>query len=282
MDDSLRVVLGCGNFGGIGSSPDFFGQGESRDEAFSIMDAAWEAGLHWFDTADAYGGGRSETWIGEWIASRGVRPRLTTKTFNPMNPDDPGGLEPERIARQIESSLERLGVDRVDLFLLHEFDPRVPVDESLDAIRHADEIGVSNFAAEQLAPVAASVQWVQNSFSMLERGDEQDVLPLCRAHGIRDQAFSPLAGGWLTGKYKRGEPYPEGSRMSLRPGPYALFEHLNVFDRLDEWNAEAELRGIDLPTHAIAWALARADSVVIGPRRPEHLAPALQALTIAA
>jgi 1-deoxyxylulose-5-phosphate synthase len=81
-----RIALGCGNFGGVGSAPEFFGRGLTEDQAFELMDAAWESGLVWFDTADAYGGGRSEQAIGRWIASRGVRPRLTTKTFNPMRP----------------------------------------------------------------------------------------------------------------------------------------------------------------------------------------------------
>jgi len=282
VDDSLRVVLGCGNFGGIGSAPALFGQGSSRDEAFAIMDAAWQVGLRWFDTADAYGGGRSETWIGAWIRSRGVRPRLTTKTYFPMTRGDPGGLRPERVARQIASSLERLGVDRVDVFLLHAFDPRVPTDESLDAVTNADEIGVSNLSAVQLAPVAARVQWLQNSYSMLARGDEQAVMPLCRQHGIRYQAFSPLAGGWLAGRYARGETFPPGSRMTLRPELSAGFLRDDVWDLLDTLREDAEARGVDMATLALAWALARVDSIVIGPRRPEHLAPALRALTIAA
>src|SRR5918994_4035631 len=101
-----RVILGCGNFGGIGSAPAFFGQGESREEAFELMDAAWAAGITTFDTADAYGGGRSETYIGEWIRSRRVRPVLTTKTFNPMSEGADHGLSRERIGRQLDSSLE--------------------------------------------------------------------------------------------------------------------------------------------------------------------------------
>ena len=277
----MPIALGCGNFGGIGSSPAFFGQGESRDEAFAIMDAAWEGGIRWFDTADAYGGGRSETWIGEWMRERGVRPRLTTKTFNPMGPTDPGGLDPERVRRQQLSSLERLGVDRVDVYLLHEFDPEVPTDESLDAIEHADEVGVSNFGPEELAQVAERVQWIQNSYSLLDRRDEEEVLPLCERHGVRYQAFGPLAGGWLTGKYRRGEPYPDGSRMALRPEPYEGFARDDVYDQLEELAAEANGRGVDVATLALAWALERVDSVVIGPRNPEQLAPALKALTIA-
>src|SRR4030081_2499151 len=89
-----RIILGCGNFGGIGSAPEFFGQGESEEEAFRIMDAAWGLGITTFDTADAYGGGRSEATIGRWIASRGAHPTLTTKTFNPMSAGADAGLAP--------------------------------------------------------------------------------------------------------------------------------------------------------------------------------------------
>src|ERR1700739_4501304 len=93
------VALGCGNFGGVGSAPEFFGRGLTEDQAFRLMDAAWETGLIPFDTADAYGGGRSEQAIGRWIASRGVRPRLTTKTFNPMRAGADHGLDPDRVGR---------------------------------------------------------------------------------------------------------------------------------------------------------------------------------------
>ena len=151
-----RIALGCGNFGGVGSAPEFFGQGLSQDQALELMDAAWQAGLTHFDTADAYGGGRSEAAIGHWIASRGVRPQLTTKTFNPMQAGADHGLRPERIARQLRASLDRLGVDQVDLYLAHDFDPQVPLAESLGAFAQAQAegailgYGVSNFGAAQL------------------------------------------------------------------------------------------------------------------------------------
>src|ERR671930_1193906 len=93
-----RIILGCGNFGGIGSAPQFFGQGESEEEAFRIMDAAWGLGIRMFDTADAYGGGRSETAIGKWIASSGFQPQITTKTFNPMEAGGDHGLSRARIS----------------------------------------------------------------------------------------------------------------------------------------------------------------------------------------
>src|SRR5262245_28556595 len=121
-----RIALGCGNFGGVGSAPEFFGRGLTEDEAFALMDAAWAAGIDWFDTADAYGGGRSEQAIGRWMAARGVRPRLTTKTFNPMQAGADHGLKPARVARQLRSSLDRLGGDQVELYLAHEYDPELP------------------------------------------------------------------------------------------------------------------------------------------------------------
>src|SRR3954470_15215272 len=122
-----RLILGCGNFGGVGSAPATFGKGETLEQAIELMDAAWEAGITWFDTADAYGGGRSETYIGEWIRSR--RPgdlRITTKTFNPMDEGEDRGLAPARVRRQIETSLERLRGERVDLYLPHARGPHRP------------------------------------------------------------------------------------------------------------------------------------------------------------
>src|SRR6059036_1761281 len=153
-----RVILGCGNFGGIGSAPAFFGQGETLEQAIELMDAAWEAGITWFDTADAYGGGRSETYIGEWIRSR--RPgdlRITTKTFNPMHEGEDRGLAPARVRRQIETSLERLGVERVDLYLSHAWDDDVSaaelagVFEELVAAGKIGAYGVSNVDGVRLA-----------------------------------------------------------------------------------------------------------------------------------
>ena len=224
-----RIALGCGNFGGVGSAPEFFGQGLSDDQALELMDAAWEFGLTHFDTADAYCGGRSERAIGRWIASRGVRPQLTTKTYNPMQAGADHGLRPERIARQLGMSLERLGVGHVELYLAHEFDPDVPLAESFGALDQAQAAGtigaygVSNFGAAQLtaALAAGAPQAIQNSYSLLTRQDEQDLLALCAERQVAYLAFSPLAGGWLTGKYRRGEPFPAGSRMTQRPSRIA-------------------------------------------------------------
>ena len=284
-----RIALGCGNFGGVGSAPEFFGQGLSEDEAFELMDAAWEFGLTHFDTADAYGGGRSERAIGRWIASRGVRPQLTTKTYNPMRAGADHGLRPERIARQLRMSLERLGVDQVELYLAHEFDPDVPLAESFGALDQAQAggtigaYGVSNFGAAQLtaALAAGAPQAIQNSYSLLTRQDEQDLLTLCAERQVAYLAFGPLAGGWLTGKYRRGEPFPAGSRMTQRPEPYRGFVTDRTFGALDRLQTMAAGRGISMAGLALAWLLAdeRVTQIVIGPGRPEHLAPVGEALT---
>jgi aryl-alcohol dehydrogenase-like predicted oxidoreductase len=278
-----RLILGCGNFGGIGSAPAFFEQGETLEQALELMDAAWEAGITWFDTADAYGGGRSETYIGEWIRSR--RPeglRLTTKTFNPMDEGEDHGLAPARVRRQIDTSLGRLGVERVDLYLAHAPDPDVPaaelasVLEELVAAGKIGACGLSNIDGAQLreALAAGAFAAVQDSYSLLDREVEQDVLPLCAEHDLWFQAHSPLMGGWLTGKYRRNAPAPEGSRMTLRSGPY---EHLRD-DRVYHALEQLERRG-DPTTLAFAWLLGdERVSVVLGPRRPEHLKPALAAL----
>jgi aryl-alcohol dehydrogenase-like predicted oxidoreductase len=284
-----RVALGCGNFGGVGSAPAFFGQGLDQDQALALMDAAWERGLTHFDTADAYGGGRSETAIGRWIASRGVWPTITTKTYNPMSADGDHGLAPERVERQLHASLERLGVDRVELFLAHEFDPDVPVAESLAAFASLQAAGligaygVSNFDLSQLeqALAAGSPVAVQNSCSLLEQGDLDELVGLCSRHGVAYLVYSPLAGGWLTGKYRRGRPYPEGSRMTQRPEPYAgLAARERTFDALEQLESFARERGMSMAGMALAWLMAQpaVSQVVVGPGRPEHLDPVAEAL----
>jgi aryl-alcohol dehydrogenase-like predicted oxidoreductase len=286
--DVSRIALGCGNFGGIGSVPELFGQGLTDDQAFALMDAAWDAGIDHFDTADAYGGGRSEQAIGRWIAARGVRPHLTTKTFNPMRAGADHGLKPERIGRQLHTSLDRLGVSAVDLYLAHEYDPAVPVAEWIGAFKtaRADRLigayGVSNFSAARLgeALTAGEIAAIQNGCSLLVRQDTTDVLRLCAQRGVAYLAFSPLAGGWLTGKYRRGEPYPDGSRMTQRPEPYRELETGRTFDVLDRLRAIAISRGTSLAGLALAWLLAddRVSQIVVGPGRPEHLAPVREAL----
>jgi aryl-alcohol dehydrogenase-like predicted oxidoreductase len=292
-----RVALGCGNFGGVGSAPAFFGGGESEEEALAIMDAAWDLGVTLFDTADAYGGGRSERAVGRWLADRRTRPLVATKVFHSVDGDpNDHGLGRQRILRQIEGSLERLGVERVDLYLIHEPDPDTPIAETLGTLDELvrtgkiGAVGASNVDAAQLREALqvseegglVRFEWVQNSYNLLERKDEEELLPLCAEHGLGYTPFSPLAGGWLTGKYRRGEAYPAGSRMTLRPDPYADFEDQRTFDGLEALDAAARERGVDVATLALAWVLGHplVTAAVVGPRRPEHLEPARDALAV--
>ena len=283
-----RVALGCGNFGGVGSSPEFFGRGLDEAQAFAIMDAAWELGINHFDTADAYGGGRSETMIGNWIRSRGQLPLLSTKTFNPMTEGGDHGLAPERMTRQLHSSLERLGVARVELYLTHDFDPDVEqqrVVETLERLRSEGLIratGVSNYDAGQLRATLhrGHVDAIQNSYSLLARADEDELLGMCAREQVSYTVYSPLAGGWLTGKYRRGYEFPAGSRMTQRPDVYADFMRDQVFDSLEQLDELAAARGISMAGLSLSWLLANPDvsAIVVGPGRPDQLEPVREAL----
>ena len=276
-----RLILGCGNFGGIGSAPAFFEQGETLEQALELMDAAWEAGITWFDTADAYGGGRSETYIGEWIRSR--RPdglRITTKTFNPM--DDGRGSRARaghgcdgRSTRAFggSASSASTSTSRTRGTTTCPAAELAGVFDELVAAGKIGAYGLSNVDGPTLraALEAGSFAAVQNSYSLLDREVEEEVLPLCAEHGLWFQVHSPLMGGWLTGKYRRDAPAPEGSRMTLRSGPY---EHLRtdaVYDALEG------LERTRRPGHAGARLAARGRTCVRRPRAAPARAPAARA-----
>src|SRR6266571_7950633 len=294
--------LGCGNFGGVGSAPEFHGLGENQEQAFELMDRASDAGINFLDTADAYGGGRSEAFIGQWLKAKGSRARdrllLSSKVFNPVGsgPND-RGLSRRHILRQVDASLARLQTDRLDMYLIHEPDPDTPLDETmtvLDDLVRAGKvlyIGASNIEAWRLARSLwvsdkrglARFDWVQNSYSLLDRAPEREVFALCADQGVGFTAFSPLAGGWLTGKYQAGRPYPTGSRMTLRPEPYAHLLKDATYRGLAALADEARDRGVETSALALAWVLHHPlmTAAIIGPRRPEHLDPALAALGVA-
>jgi len=296
------VGLGCGNFGGIGSAPAFFGKGETEEEAFALMDAAWEMGINFFDTADAYGGGRSETYIGNWLKAKGSRVRdqllLSSKVFNRVG-DGPNdwGLSRRHILRQVEASLRRLGTDHLELYLTHETpDPATPLEETLralDDLIHQGKvryIGASNMPAWLMTKALwisdkyhlFRFEWVQNSYSLLDRSDEKEMFPLCEDQRLGYTPFSPLAGGWLTGKYKKDEPFPTGSRMTLRPEPYQKLLDEKIYHGLEALHAHAAERGTDMASLALAWVMSHplVTAPILGPRKPEHLEPAKRAIEI--
>jgi 1-deoxyxylulose-5-phosphate synthase len=291
--------LGCGNFGGIGSSPDLVGKGDDETTAYALMDSARDRGITLFDTANSYAGGRSEEWIGRWLASRpGARDEivLSTKVRNAVGPGpDDEGLSAAHIRAQIEASLRRLQTDHVDLYLAHEPDPATAIEETIGAfdeliragkVRHA---GLSNFTGGQVDEVAAAASAdgfaapvnLQSSYSLLDRA-AADAFDACARHGLGFTAFSPLAGGWLSGKYRAGQPYPEGSRMTLRPEPYATFTDDATYALIDSLAADAQSRGLMLPTLALAWVIndPSVTAAIVGPRTPAQLDAMCAALDV--
>ncbi len=296
-----RVGLGCGNFGGIGSAPEFYGQGESPEEAFALMDRAFDMGINLFDTADAYGGGRSEETIGRWLAQKGSRVRdqiiLSTKVFNPVG-DGPNdrGLSRRHLRRQVDASLARLGTDAVDLYLIHEPDPSTPLAETLGALDDLVHQGKVHYIGASNMPAWLTVKalgvserhglerfgWVQNAFSLLERGDETEMLPMCEDQGLGYTPFSPLAGGLLTGKYRFGDDYPGESRMTLRPEPYLRHWTEETFTGLERLSAAASARSVSVAGLALAWVMTdpRVTAPIVGPRAPNHLVPVAEALSL--
>jgi len=291
--------LGCGNFGGIGSAPELFGRGDDEPTAYALMDTAREHGISLFDTANSYGGGRSEEWVGRWLASRHARDEivLTTKVRNRVgpNPEDEG-LSAHHIRTQIDASLRRLGTDRVDLYLAHEPDPRVPVDETMaafDELIRAGKVrqaGLSNYSGAQLAEAVDAANRVgaappvnlQSGYSLLDRSAGDDAFATCAEHGVAFTAYSPLAGGWLAGRYRAGEPYPDGSRMTLRPEPYTQWQNFTTYQRIEDLERTARERGVTLSALALAWVVTdpAVAAAIVGPRRPDQLLDALGALDV--
>jgi aryl-alcohol dehydrogenase-like predicted oxidoreductase len=205
-----------------------------------------------------------------------------------MEPGADRGLAPARIRRQLESTLERLGVESLDLYLTHHPDADTPLERTLDGLDAlvaeglVGAYGGCHLTAELLRAADGRYAWVQNAYSLLERSDERDVLPLAAGLGLGYTPFSPLAGGWLTGKYRHGAPPPEGSRMTLRPEPYQHLQTDTIFDGLHALSNHARERGITPGALALAWVLAqpRVDAAIIGSRRPSHLDDAVAALDV--
>jgi len=291
--------LGCGGFGGVGSAPELFGKGEDKATAFALMDRAWEEGINYFDTADSYGGGLSETIVGAWMKDRKLRDQLILSTkvgyAVPGGPNDQG-LSRRHLMQAIDRSLRRLQTDHIDLYVTMEPDPKTPVEATLQAMNdlmHAGKvrhIGASNVTAPQLREsLAASdrlevhrYQSVQNGYSLLERAIEEDILPLAAQERMAVTPFSPTSGGLLTGKYRYGQPPPPGSRVELRPQPYQHLMTARTFQAIDALRAAAAERGVDTGALALAWVLSHpaVTSALIGPRRVEHFEPWLAAVAI--
>lgn len=267
------VGLGCNNFG---RKLDFEGTS-------SVVNAAIDAGINLFDTADIYGGTKSEEFLGRVLGERRSQVNVATK-FGMQVDEQRRGAHPDYVRRAAEDSLKRLGTDYIDLYYLHKPDPSVPIADTLgalDELVHAGkvrEIGCSQFSAAQLreaqaAALAGAAHFVvlQNEYSLLHREPEHEVIPECLRGGIAFVPFFPLANGLLTGKYRRGKPAPQGSRIgSGWRGELLTDENLDIVERLIRL---AESSGHTMLELAISW-LARHDfvaSVIAGATSPDQV-----------
>ncbi len=284
------IVFGCGNFGGLGSSPALRGLGDSEEAAFGLLDQARAVGLTRFDTANTYGGGVSETVLGLWLRGQDAAFRaaiqVATKVGNPAGcPPGERPLGAGQIAQHLDRSLLRLGVERIDLYYLHEFDPATPIDETLEAIGRgitAGKIagfGVSNASEDQLRSVLALTDdrvrgclgHVQNEFNFLERRDLAGVIPLSLQSGLRYVAFSPLAGGLLTGKYRSDQAPDPDSRLAKVGGLYARHLTPSALARIETLRRKsADLGAMSGAALRFVLDTPGVDSLIIAPRRPGH------------
>jgi aryl-alcohol dehydrogenase-like predicted oxidoreductase len=291
--DITRIWFGCGNFGGIGSSPRLRSAGDSEERALRLLDHARRAGLRRFDTANTYGGGASEVILGKWLQSQGSafvqNAQIATKVGNPHGcPPGEAPLSRTQIAHHLDQSLSRLGVERIDLYYIHEFDRVTPLEETLGAMERAieagkiDRFGVSNAtladvqAVRDLSPrtLAARFEYVQNEYNLLATADAEALIPFCAEHGLRYTAFSPLAGGFLTGKYRPGEAPPADSRLAHAPEVCAAYSSQDAFAAIEQLRQSAQAQQQTMPEAALRFILDTpgVDGLIIAPRRIEQFA----------
>ena len=281
-----------------------FGYQCDDETSFAIMDAAAEAGISFFDTADVYplGAppeiyGRTEEVIGRWLGSRRDEFILATKCYFPTGPKPwDSGNSRKNIMRALDASLRRLGTDYVDLYQLHFWDADTPIDETLQALDDVVRagkvryVGCSNFLAYQLARSigraevlgTASFISVQPRYNLLFRENERELFPLCTEEGIAVVPYNPLAGGFLSGKHQPGPP-TEGGRFTLgwAAGRYQeRYWNDRMFATIDELRPIADEAGVSMATMAVQWVLANPaiTSPIIGASRPEQLKDSVAAV----
>jgi aryl-alcohol dehydrogenase-like predicted oxidoreductase len=277
--------------------------GIGREQAIRCIHAAVDHGITLFDTANQYGAGEAERALGEALkAFPRDRYQIATKLYFPVGDEPDKGLSAAQIQKQLDRSLERLGVDTIDLYQCHRFDKETPLEETMEALDGAVRsgkvraIGFSEWTGEQIDSAAAiagagggtAFSSSQPQYSMLWRKPEGKVFPACARHGIGNLAFSPLAHGVLTGKYKPGEPPPPGSR--------AASEEMNVFMEtagrhfrsdfllraVEQLKPMAADLGLTMAQMALAWVLRRPEvsSAIIGASRPEQVADNVRAVGV--
>jgi aryl-alcohol dehydrogenase-like predicted oxidoreductase len=266
-----------------------YGVGVEADKARSCLDAAFDVGINFIDTANVYGRGAAETFLGEALKSR---PRdsyvLATKVYFPMSDTD-SGLSRAQIEKQLDASLRRLQTDVIDLYQCHRYDTDTPLEETLDALNDAVEsgkvryIGFSEWPAERIE-AALELQeqngWAkfvssQPQYSLVWREPERDVIPVCAANGISQIVWSPLGQGVLTGKYDPDQPPPQGTRATSEEmgGFIQRLMQPDLLRAVQRLKPIAEQAGLSLPQFSLAWILREPNvaSAIIGASRPEQV-----------
>ena len=265
------VGIGCNNFGW---RTDVAG-------TTAVVDAALDAGINFFDTADVYGAGESEEFLGKAFKGRRAKAIIATK-FGIKMGEGKEGARAQYVHEALDASLRRLQTDTIDLYQIHRPDPNTPIAETMQALNDAvkagkvREIGCSNFSAEQLraareTPGPRYFASVQNEYSLLKREAEPEVLPECARTGMAFLPYFPLANGLLTGKYRKGKPFPESSRGKDAFGP-KIFTEENL-ERVEALIAFAESRGHSLLELAFSWLAAKPQvcSVIAGAKTPDQV-----------
>jgi aryl-alcohol dehydrogenase-like predicted oxidoreductase len=263
-----------------------FGGSLDEDAAHELVDAAFELGVNFFDTANIYGGGRSEETLGRTLAARPRDSYVLATKLRGNAPDGGTGVSREQVLHQIDRSLERLGAEFVDLYQCHWWDEDVPLAETLEAMTELVEagkvryVGCSNWSGEQirqavdLAHEGGYVKIVssQPEYSLLHREPEADVIPASATNGVSQIVYSPLAEGVLTGKYLPGEAAAEGTRASAR-GEWMEFLEDGVLERVRRLRPIADGLGLTMPQLALAWILREPNvaSAIVGASRPGQL-----------
>jgi aryl-alcohol dehydrogenase-like predicted oxidoreductase len=279
---SLEVSLaglGCNNFGWRIDSA----------ATAEVVNAAIDSGINFFDTADVYGSGQSEEYLGRALKGRRDKVLIATK-FGMKMGEGKEGATPTYIRQAVEDSLRRLGTEYIDLYQIHRPDASTQIADTLDALDglvktgKVREIGCSNFSAVQLREAAEAAKGarfasVQNNYSLLHREPEAEVLPECERSGIAFLPYFPLANGLLTGKYQKGRPFPKSSRAEDGFGP-KLFTDENLAI-VDELRSFAESRGHTLLELATSWLASKraVASVIAGAKTPEQVKTNAAAVT---
>ena len=267
-----------------------FGESVPDDVAATLVDTALDAGINFFDTSDNYGvpAGRAEEALGRALAGRRRDSYIVATKVGGELPNGDRGLARDRVLERIDGSLARLGLDHVDLYQCHRYDEDVPLEETLGALTEVVEagkarcIGVSNWKGEQIRRAVqlarkhgfAKIVSSQPQYSLLRRDPEQDVIPASRENGISQIAWSPLAQGVLTGKYRPGDSWDEGTRAAARgDGFMSQFLGEDVLARVDRLRPIAAELGITMAQLALAWLLhdPNVASPIVGASRPEQV-----------